>query len=236
MMTTSHAFFTYAAMPGGGVALAVLGAVLPDIPFWIGPPVVAMQRRRWRGALDATKDHPLFGVLLRAGHSAVVWAVAAIICAWQAPVLMPLIWGWLGHWFSDLLTHHGEPHAHLYPFSDWRFASPVSYYEWDHHAAAFMTGEALVAGVILTAWYRHEPVGTTLHLLWRQPLAVAAVVVLLTLLWWVAYRRPALSRLEDVESVAISAAGGDAGRAEPGGPLTGRVDRDSELTGLANVD
>jgi hypothetical protein len=232
MMTTSHAFFTYAAVPAGSAALAVLGSVLPDIPFWIGPPVVALQRRQLGGSLEATKDHPLFGVLLRAGHSALVWAVAALLTAWFAPGGMPLIWGWAGHWFSDLLTHHGEPHAHLYPLSGWRFRSPVSYYEWEHHAAAFMAGEALVAGAIVTSWYRHEPLATTLWSLAHRPLAVAAVVVLLALVWVLAYRRPR-------PAGTVAAFGeGMSGVWPAHGPTAGpeTSGRTGELTGLAHVD
>jgi hypothetical protein len=184
MMTTSHAFFTYAFAPAGpAVARAVIGSVLPDLPFWIMPPAYALWRGRWAGALVATKDGLISGTLLRAGHSLVVWAFAAALVAGLAPDWMPLIWGWLGHVASDFVTHHGEPHAHFYPLSDWRYASPVSYYEWDHHAAYFMAGEGLLAGLILTGWARHESLLTTAGWLIHQPWLWAAGAVVAVVLW-----------------------------------------------------
>ncbi|MBC7543342.1 MAG: hypothetical protein H7338_11490 [Candidatus Sericytochromatia bacterium] len=190
MMTTSHAFFTYALMPTGpAMAQAVIGSVLPDVPFLIAPAAYAAWQGRWAGCLTATRDGLVSGLLLRAGHSLVIWAVAAGVTAALAPRWLPLIWGWFGHVAADFVTHHGEPHAHFYPLSDWRFASPVSYYEWDHHAAVFMAGEGILAAMIMTSWVRHESLLATAAWLVRQPGVWAVAGVLLIALWQV-YRQP----------------------------------------------
>lgn len=191
MTTTSHAFFTYAFMPtGSDVLLAVFGSVLPDIPFLIATPYCAWRKTGFcKGAIDAAKDVPGMGFLLKAGHSFVVWLLAALAVWCWAPSLLPFIWGWLGHNLADFVTHHGEAHAHFYPLTRWRFRSPVSYYEWEHHALAFILVEYAVIGVILASWARHESLAATLAALAAHPLAwagcaLAAVGLPLARRWW----------------------------------------------------
>ena len=181
MLPTSHALFTYAASPAEGVWLAVLGSILPDLPFLVGTPLHARGKADWLAAVNASVESAVMGFVTRAAHSFVVWAAIAVAVAHVRPELLPLIWGWLGHNIADLFTHHAEAHAHFYPISDWRFASPVSYYEWDHHARDYMVAEALLATAVVASWWRHEPITATVEAVfaWRAFWVVLVCAVLL---------------------------------------------------------
>ena len=37
------------------------------------------------------------------------------------------------HALGDLPLHHDDAHRHFFPFVDWRFISPLSYWNPDHH-------------------------------------------------------------------------------------------------------
>src|SRR5439155_24072487 len=108
-------------------------------------PLYYLRGTALRGAVGAAVAGGLSGPLARLAHSLVVCAAAAVLAIIFCPALLPLVWGWIGHNVVDFFTHHAEAHAHFYPLSDWRFQSPVSYYERDHHARVYMTAEVLFA-------------------------------------------------------------------------------------------
>ena len=57
------------------------------------------------------------------------------------------------HVLGDLPVHHDDAHRHFFPFSDWRFASPVSYWDPAHYGRWFSLFElALVLGASLYLW------------------------------------------------------------------------------------
>ena len=64
------------------------------------------------------------------------------------------------HCVTDLLVHREDAHAHFFPLSSWRFASPVSYWDPLHYGAAVGLVElVLVFGgaLVLIKYYRHRP-------------------------------------------------------------------------------
>ena len=61
-------------------------------------------------------------------------ACAIMICWYtRRYVLLALFSSMLLHAFGDLPLHHGDEHRHFFPFIDWRFASPISYWDPEHH-------------------------------------------------------------------------------------------------------
>ena len=54
------------------------------------------------------------------------------------------------HLIGDFPVHASDAHAHFWPVSDWRFESPISYWDRSHHGRLFSLFEAAV-GVILGA-------------------------------------------------------------------------------------
>ncbi len=77
---------------------------------------------------------------------------------------VPLLWLFCAaaftHVILDLPLHHDDGHSHFWPFTDWVFVSPVSYWDTAHHGfEAGMAESALcvVVGVILWRRFRGIP-------------------------------------------------------------------------------
>lgn len=77
---------------------------------------------------------------------------------WQSlPALLAL--AALTHLAVDILVHHDDAHIHFWPFSDWRFHSPVSYWDRDHYGGWFVLFEmALSIGLIGVLFRRFRAV------------------------------------------------------------------------------
>ena len=60
------------------------------------------------------------------------------------------------HALFDLLVHREDGHRHLWPLSDWRFMSPVSYWDPEYGGALGSLLEVvLVAAASVVLWRRH---------------------------------------------------------------------------------
>jgi len=67
------------------------------------------------------------------------------------------------HLMGDFPVHVDDAHAHLWPISDWRFQSPISYWDADHHGRVFSLFEAAlgcVLAVIVFRRFKHTRVRT----------------------------------------------------------------------------
>lgn len=101
----------------------------------------------------------VFGLLSRS-QIAVVFAAAALL-----------------HLAFDLPFHHDDAHPHFWPFSDWRFNSPVSYWDPAHHGSLIALAEVAFAIVlILFLWrrFRSAIVRTALLLAFASYVAIPA--------------------------------------------------------------
>ncbi len=138
MNTPAHAVLNLLLLARDGShrqsAAVVTGAILPDLAIvvfyaWhllLGTPESEIWSREyfrpaWQAWIDAFNSIPL--ILL-----------ALPLCLhfrryWLAALLASM----LLHAAGDLPLHHDDAHRHFYPFSDWRFASPVSYWDPDYH-------------------------------------------------------------------------------------------------------
>ncbi|WP_420615429.1 hypothetical protein [Candidatus Palauibacter sp.] len=61
------------------------------------------------------------------------------------------------HALGDLPLHREDAHRHFFPFSDWRFISPVSYWDPDHYGGYAAVGEVvlvLTVSIFLFRTYR----------------------------------------------------------------------------------
>ena len=84
------------------------------------------------------------------------------------------------HIALDFPVHNHDAYAHFWPITDWRFISPLSYYEGDHHAR----------WVSLVEW---SIVGACSFLLWRRfrthwvRVCVSIIFALVTLMSFVQF-------------------------------------------------
>lgn len=92
----------------------------------------------------------------RAGQWFLVFALAALI-----------------HIATDLPVHADDAHRHFWPLSDWRFYSPISYWDGAHHARWVSMVELIVALVAMAVLWRRFNVRWA-----RVVLAVLAVIML----------------------------------------------------------
>lgn len=61
------------------------------------------------------------------------------------------------HLFGDLPLHADDGHSHFWPFTMWKFESPVSYWDSRYHALYFRPVECIIAfGCIYLLWQRFE--------------------------------------------------------------------------------
>jgi hypothetical protein len=85
------------------------------------------------------------------------------------------------HMATDLPVHAEDAYRHFWPLTDWRFYSPLSYWDEAHHARWVGTVEIILAGgCIALLWRRHPAqwVKIALSLLALFYVAVLAFIVL----------------------------------------------------------
>lgn len=116
-----------------------IGAVLPDAPmlvFYAWQKLLAGAPERviwsnayfepaWQAFFDAFNSLPLIGLALLAAY------------ALREPRLLACLASMGVHALCDLLVHREDGHRHFFPLSDWRFMSPVSYWDPGHHGVLF---------------------------------------------------------------------------------------------------
>jgi hypothetical protein len=162
MNTPAHAIINLFLLgrkePGKKVVPILIGAVLPDIAifamyFWhliIGTPEsviwsVEYYKPGWQAFIDCFNSIPLllFGM---------------VVC-WKSKqhFLFILFASMLLHTFGDLPFHHDDAHRHFFPFTDWRFSSPVSYWNPNYHGNWFSIIEGLSVLATSIFLYFHYP-------------------------------------------------------------------------------
>jgi len=157
--TPAHVIFSLAILgPNRAKAFTVaifLGALLPDVMMMVfyayekisGTPEQIIWNQRyflpaWQNIFDITNSIPLFGIGLW-----LFWWRRQFSLAWfNASALI--------HCVLDLLVHQEDSHRHFYPFSDYRFLSPVSYWDPTHYGnhVAIMEILLFVSGSVYLLW------------------------------------------------------------------------------------
>ena len=168
MRTYSHTLLTFAAARYLNVPFAAwtaLGATLPDLPAGIGGVWLRARRLYSRETfLREVCGRSAFRRPDAALHSILPVAVAiSIYTLYDSPrhtetkALLPFLLGWATHVATDALTHGSDARPLLWPISDWRFESPISYRERDHHALPVTIAEhALILASVLELFAKYK--------------------------------------------------------------------------------
>ena len=146
--------------PEMAVPIAV-GSILPDAPMFV---FYAVEKARglgegqiwteryfdagWQVFFDAFNSLPLIGL-----GALVAWRLGAgrWLAFWASMAL---------HCLFDLPLHQADAHRHFYPLSEWKFESPLSY--WDPAAGGAIVSLAEVALVLVGSailWRRWSGAG-----------------------------------------------------------------------------
>lgn len=125
------------------------GSLLPDLPmflFFVWERFVqgTSQDVIWGHAYFLEGWQQFFDVF-----NSVPLALVGLLLARAArrPGAVLFFAGVLVHVLLDLPLHHDDAHGHFWPLSDWRFESPVSYWDPRHHGAFGAGLEVLAVGV-----------------------------------------------------------------------------------------
>jgi hypothetical protein len=157
MNTPSHAIVNYALLnglaPRQGWGIAI-GAILPDLPMlvlvlWARVKGIPGQQlwgevywqSFWQDFTHYFHSIPLaMGLAIVAHYAGVPW-------------LKWLCLSMVLHSIGDLPLHHDDAHRHFLPLSQYRFISPVSYWDRNHHAVWGALAENLaVLGSTIYLW------------------------------------------------------------------------------------
>lgn len=139
------------------VTSIIMGGVLPDAPMFVfyfvekvirgsSEPYIwgqAYYQIHWQNFIDIFNSLPImaFGFLFA------FWA--------SSQVGMLLFASMALHALGDLPLHHDDGHRHFFPFSNWRFESPVSYWDPDHYGGVVTRLEILAVLISCVVLFRH---------------------------------------------------------------------------------
>lgn len=134
-------------LDGGQTLAAAAGGLAPDLPL-----ILLVSVSRW---VAGTPPAQIFGslyyssrwqMLLAPWHSLPLWS--ALLCLalwsqwWSASVFAASA---LLHTGVDFFVHAEDAHRQFWPFSNWRFVSPVSYWDNRHYGRLFRPFEMALA-------------------------------------------------------------------------------------------
>lgn len=131
------------------------------------------ERAIWRqGYFD-----PAWQTLFDAFHSLPLLALAAL-AAWRLrmQVAVMFLLAMMLHSLIDFGLHHDDSHRHFWPLSDWRLASPISYWDPAHFGAIVAPLELLLVAAG-GAWLLRTAASTSLFRL-------TGAILMLYLLFW----------------------------------------------------
>ena len=134
----------------GAIAPAAVGGLLPDLPmmvFYVHAKIFSgiSEQVIWNHTYHAAGWQTFFDLFNSLPLIALGYTGARLAGGKRLAVLFA---GMALHCLGDLLLHHDDAHRHLFPLSDWRFSSPVSYWDPQHfgHIAGPLEAAAVVAG------------------------------------------------------------------------------------------
>jgi hypothetical protein len=133
--------FLYLGVQKGILSLSLLGDLMKMPMFGFSSEMPNMALTELHDFILEMFGHPIVVVLRYAGHSLLFWVIVSGIVFWikglKLSPLNALLWGWLGHIITDLLTHATDATPIFYPISNFIFRSPVSYWNPQHYGVQF---------------------------------------------------------------------------------------------------
>lgn len=138
MNTPSHSILNLALLgtisPGFNSAIA-LGAIAPDLPIFVFYFVVrAIEKRPKEKIWSEAYYEPFWQNCVAFGHSVPLAVLGLLLClynGWQPGTLF--FSSAILHSCLDFPLHNDDAHRHFFPISNYRFISPVSYWDPRHY-------------------------------------------------------------------------------------------------------
>ena len=169
MQTQTHTLLALALLgrrdsPRRNLAV-VAGSLVPDLFIYVAWPIYTFalgqsQGEFWR---ETYFSDPLIQASGAVFNSAPLYAALALAAtlvargggrAWATLVLVFALAA-LSHVATDLPVHADDAHRHFWPLTDWRFISPISYWDPAHYGRWVGLAEAaLGVGLCVVLWRR----------------------------------------------------------------------------------
>jgi hypothetical protein len=138
MITPSHMIYSWAIakatkkVPDKRRTLAfVAGGVVPDLPtyafFFVNTFLLGTsQQLMW----DMLYFDSVWSPFITLSHSLILWPIILLFAAiLKKNLLKYFAVSALLHVAIDFFVHHDDAYRHFWPLTDWKFFSPVSYYD-----------------------------------------------------------------------------------------------------------
>jgi hypothetical protein len=139
MNTPSHAILNLTALgraksPEFNLAI-VLGGILPDIPiflFYFSAKFIARlpEQTIWEEAYFQPSIHNIVALSHSIPLALIGWAIAYYF---KSELFQLIFLSMVLHSLLDLPVHHDDAHRHFFPFSNYKFISPISYWDPKYH-------------------------------------------------------------------------------------------------------
>lgn len=130
-----------------------LGSIVPDLPMllfyfhqkvWLATP----EHTIWSESYYLAGWQAFFDLV----HSLPLIALAGLVAyAAKSPRVVAFLASMMMHAVCDLLLHRNDAHRHFFPLSEWRFVSPVSYWDPRYYGGVVSSVEVLVV-VVGASW------------------------------------------------------------------------------------
>ena len=121
----------------------IIGAILPDIPIFIFYFLAKFIFQIPNGKIWSEAYYePFWQDLIAIFHSIPIAIIGLFIClgfGWRSIAM--LFMSMIIHDLCDLPVHHDDAHRHFFPFSNYRFMSPISYWDPKHYGKYVAFGE-----------------------------------------------------------------------------------------------
>ena len=157
---------------------AAAGGFAPDLPMLAIVAVLRLSGYGFQEIFGTLYWSPWWQIANAIGHNFLLWSLVvglalfvrntanAKTAAWSR---LALAFGAsaLIHSGVDFLVHREDAHMHFWPLSQWRFVSPVSYWDTNHYGAAFSLFEAalgITMALALLARFRRWQVRAALFI------------------------------------------------------------------------
>lgn len=157
MKTPSHAIINLAILGRTQHSefnlLIVMGGILPDIPifffyFWAKYVARIPEAKIWSEAYYEPFVQNIVALFHSMPLAAIGWLIADYF-GWQS--IQILFLSIILHSLGDLPVHNDDAHRHFFPFSNYRFISPISYWDRKHYGSIVSLVEMLL---VLLSTYR----------------------------------------------------------------------------------
>ena len=150
MKTPSHAIINLAILGRAQHSefnlLIVTGGILPDIPiflfyFWAKYVAHLPEATIWSKAYYEPFVQNIVALFHSIPLAAIGWVIAYYF-GWQSVQI--LFMSMILHSLGDLPVHNDDAHRHFFPFSNYRFISPFSYWDQNHYGSIVSLVEMLL--------------------------------------------------------------------------------------------